>query len=467
MWPSACQRSRSTRCIAMRERLCLAPVLFIVWLTLSVAAEEVLHRHQDDRPRVNTQKAQTNGILRYDSKRLILYTDIEPEQARTVVTLVDQVYSTWEYQLGQFPEARDKSEFQITGYLMKDPNKFLTAGLLRKNPSTILHGQNKGYEFWMHEQEWDYYRAHLLLHEATHCVTQCREDDDDQRPLWFLEGMAEYFGTHQLVDTNQPGVKTLRFGVIPASAEDAHGFGRIEMIRAECEAGRALAADDVLLLGQKEFSESRSTPYAWSWALCTFLATHPATAVEYRSVCQQWDTAQFTRAFLTFWTRHKTVIDSDWELFRESLCYGFDLPRGATTRKESVRLEPLATRELKLLADHGWQSTGVLVREGQTFQVSATGRVTLRMSTKPWESEPAGISIRYSEGQPIGRLLAAVQRSTPAQTGPVRHWQFFDIAAGATVKFADAGTLYLRVNDRWNELTDNSGEYRVQLTARD
>ncbi len=440
--------------------------ILLVLLGLPIAAEETMRRHIDNRRPVNTKKAETNGIQRYDSKRLILFTDIDPVKARELVKLVDQVYLAWELQFGQLPEARDKSEFQITGYLMQDPDKFLKAGLLRRNPASIVHGQNDGYEFWMHDQEWDYYREHLLLHEATHCVTQCPEGaGQDIRPLWFIEGMAEYFGTHQLVETGTPVKKTLRFGVIPLSAEAAHGFGRIEMIRAECEAGRALSAADVLELGAQEFSESRSTPYAWSWALCTFLATHPATAEEYRTVCRQWDTNQFQRTFHQFWTRHKTVIDSDWELFRESLCYGFDLPRGATTRGTATPLVAGADRETKILADHGWQTTGLTVRAGQSLQISATGRVTLKQTTQPWVSEPAGISIRYSEGRPLGRLLAAVQRSTPAPAGPVRHWEFFDIAAGATLQVANAGTLYLRVNDRWNELADNSGGYQVRVTA--
>ncbi len=452
----------------MRTNLnsCVA-ILLLLW-GLPAPAEESMHRHQDNRHPVNTKKAETNGIQRYDSERLILFTDIDPAQARELVKIVDQVYPAWELQFGQLPEARDKSQFQITGYLMKAPDKFLKAGLLRRNPASIVHGQNDGYEFWMHDQEWDYYREHLLLHEATHCVTQCPEDADQEiRPLWFIEGMAEYFGTHQLIESGKPGETQLRFGVMPASAETAHGFGRVEMIRIECEAGRALSADQVLLLGPKEFSESRSTPYAWSWALCTFLATHPTTAVDYRGVCQQWDTNQFKRAFHQFWTKHRMVIESDWELFRESLCYGFDLPRGATIRGETTPLDVGTHLGTKILADRGWQSTGLSVRAGQTIQFGATGRVTLRKTTQPWESEPAGISIRYSEARPIGRLLAAVQRTTPAQTGSVRHWEFFEVAAGASVKSSHDGTLYLRVNDRWNELADNTGEYRVTITGLD
>jgi hypothetical protein len=451
----------------MRMRLGFRMAILLL-LVMPAAAEETMHRHIDNRRPVNTQKAETNGIQRYESKRLILLTDIDPAKARELVKLVDQVYPAWELQFGQLPEARDKSPFQITGYLMKDTDKFQKAGLLRRNPASIVHGQSDGYEFWMYDQEWDYYREHLLLHEATHCVTQCPEDANQEiRPLWFIEGMAEYFGAHQLVETGTPVKKTLKFGVIPPRPEVAHGFGRIEMIRMECEAGRALSAADVLELGVKEFSESRSTPYAWSWALCTFLATHPATSAEYRTVCQQWDTTQFNRTFNQFWTRHRSVIDSDWELFRESLCYGFDLPRGATSRGEATPLVTGASREVKLHADQGWQGTGITVQAGQSVQISATGRVILKQTPQPWESEPTGISIRYSEGRPIGRLLAAVQRSTPAKTGPIRHWEFFNIAAGTTLNISDAGTLYLRVNDRWNELADNTGEYRVQISARD
>ncbi len=432
------------------------------------AQERPLLRHMDNRAPVNVQAAEKHGIRGYPSKRLLLYTDIEPEKARELVKLVDQVYATWEFQFGPLPEARDKSEFQITGYLMKDPAKFEKANLHHKhlNLANIIHGQNDGYAFWMQEQEWDYYREHLLLHEATHCVTQCREEEgDERRPLWFIEGMAEYFGTHELTGEGPPPENRLRFGIIPASAEAAHGFGRIELIRAECEAGRTLSAADVQKLGAKEFSESRTTPYAWSWALCHFLATHPTTSADYRSVCHQWESAEFHRELMKFWSKHKLVIESDWEVFRQSLCYGFDLSRGATVRGEVNPLEQGATREVRVEAARGWQSTGIAVTAGQRIKIIATGRVVLAQTTKPWESEPQGISIRYSEGKPIGRLLGAVQRVTLAEAGPIRQWEFFDIGPEGTQTMPAPGTLYLRVNDRWNELADNTGDYRVTVSA--
>jgi len=451
----------------MRDMLHIVTALLIALGTSSLTAQGQLLRRPDTRTPVDVPAAESNGIHRYSSKRLILYTDIESEQARELVKLVDQVDSAWELQFGKLPEARDKSEFQITGYLMRDPTKFQKSNLLRRKLSPIIHGQSDGYEFWMHDQEAEYYRAHLLLHEATHCVTQCREPDDDQKPIWFLEGMAEYFGSHQRSDAAAPQEKSLRFGVIPTSESVSHGFGRIEMIRAECQAGRALSAKDVLALGTEEFAESRTTPYAWSWALCTFLATHPETASDFRNVCHQWETAQFSKSFQEFWDTHQSVIAADWEIFRESLCYGFDLSRGATVRDQQALLAQGNTRKVTVQADHGWQSTGIRVLQGQSIRITATGRVTLAQTNKPWVSEPQGISVRYSEGKPMGRLLGAIQREQPAEAGAIRHWEFMDIGPGAEWKIPETGVLFLRVNDRWNELADNSGEYHVTVTNQD
>jgi hypothetical protein len=105
------------------------------------------------------------------------------------------------------------------------------------------------------------------------------------------------------------------------------------------------------------------------------------------------------------------------------------------------------------------------VTAGQSIQITGKGRVTLAQTTKPWISEPNGISIRYADGQPIGRLLAAVERAAPAEQGANRHWVFQEIGPQAMWMIPESGVLFLRVNDRWNELSDNSGEYQVTVTS--
>lgn len=425
-------------------------VLLLLLITLTTPSFAQTLRRHDDRPTIDLQKAQAAGIERYTSRRLILFTDIEPDKARKLVTLIDQVYVTWEQQLGALPAARDKKQFQVTGYVMRDEAKFEHAGLVRPNLK-ILHGQHAGYEFWMKDSDYDYYREHLLLHEASHCVMQCL--DDGLKPVWYLEGMAEFFGAHEATPTG------LRFGILPASRQASPGFGRIELIREECVAGRALSAAEIIKLGPVEFSESRTTPYAWSWAFCTFLARHPRFSADFRTLCQVWETEPFQKAFEAFWNTHEQLISSEWEIYRDSLCYGWDLERGASVLE-------VPKGKLQIDAARGWQNTGLQVTSGQKLTITATGRVVLARAIKPWESEPQGISIRYSEGRAIGRLLGAVRREEPAPEGTTRHWEFFDIGPSATIEPVSAGTLYLRVNDRWNELGDNSGQYEVQVAPQ-
>jgi hypothetical protein len=433
-------------------------VLIAFFFGIPLLAQPPLRRH-DDRPAIDLQKAQAAGISRYASKRLILLTDIESDKARQLVTLVDQVYPTWEQQLGPVPPARDKSDFQITGFLMRDEAKFERAGLVRKNLK-IVHGQHSGYEFWMKDADYDYYREHLLLHEASHCVMQSL--DDGLKPIWYLEGMAEFFGSHGQTPNG------LRFGIVPASRQVSPGFGRIEMIRTECAEGRALGAADVVKLGSEEFSASRSTPYAWSWAFCTFLSRHPRFAADFQQVCQVWETERFPPAFDAFWKRQEQAISAEWEIFRDSLCYGWDIERGASVIDAPPQgpLDSGQMHSFSVQADRGWQNTGLKVIAGQTLEMTATGRVVLAKTTRPWESEAQGISIRYSEGRPIGRLQGAILRDEPLSDGVVRHWEFIDLGPTATVQPKSAGQLYLRVNDRWNELGDNSGHYEVRISAK-
>ena len=265
--------------------------------------------------------------------------------------------------------------------------------------------------------------------------------------------MAEFFGSHEKHEGGR------RFGVIPAARQSALGFGRIEMIRTECAEGRALSAAEVIQLGVDEFSESRTTPYAWSWAFCTFLSRHPRFAAEFQRVCQTWETETFPAVFDAFWKKHQLDIVAEWEIFRDSLCYGWDLERGASV------FEASPVGPLKVQADRGWQNTGLKVSAGQTLEITATGRVVLAKNTKPWESEPQGISLRYSEGRPIGRLMGAVLRVEPEKDG-AGHWEYFDVGPAATIETKLAGRLFLRVNDRWNELADNSGAYEVKISFK-
>ena len=98
---------------------------------------------------------------------------------------------------GKLPPARDGAEYRVTGYLMRDREAFIDAGLMKESTLLSYHGRQIGAEFWLNDQSWDYYRRHLLLHEATHAFMRHLPGEAIDLPFWYLEGMAEMLSTHR------------------------------------------------------------------------------------------------------------------------------------------------------------------------------------------------------------------------------------------------------------------------------
>jgi hypothetical protein len=413
-------------------------------------------RRADDRPDIDNARLAEVGILRFVSDRLVLYTDIDPEVARQLPPLIDAVYLQWIAYFGELPPAEDGSEFMLTGYLMRDRGLFQELGLLPEDLVEFQHGRHRGYQFWMNEQQYDYYRRHLLIHEATHCFMTIVPQRTPP-PLFYLEGMAELFGTHTLLETGE-----LRTGVMPASAEAAVGFGRIEMLRDAVRNGAGRTIAQVLEIDAQDFTESQSIPYAWSWALCWFLDSHPRYRERFRELAAIPDGDEFRRAMLDLFVDDRREMEAEWEVFVVGLEYGFDLERSAIDFVQGVPLAEGEPARIDLPADRGWESTGVLVEAGADYRVTCAGTVSLANSPQPWVSEPEGVTIRYAAGRPIGRVLAAIDSETSLAGGAQGHLtQSLDVGRSAVIHAEVDGTLYLRVNDYWSELADNVGSYGV------
>ncbi|MCA9097892.1 MAG: hypothetical protein KDA36_05885, partial [Planctomycetaceae bacterium] len=98
-----------------------------------------------------------------------------------------------------------------------------------------------------------------------------------------------------------------------------------------------------------------------------------------------------------------------------------------------------------------------------TYSLKVTGEVNLSKDSPDWTSTSRGISIRYSSGEPLGRLLARIlitDSDGGKQFGPV-----IPLGDLKTWKPGQSGELFLRINDRYAELEDNSGAYKATLAA--
>ena len=413
-------------------------------------------RPNDDRPQHDDNRLASFGVRRFESKRLVLYTDIPAATAQGLVGVVDLIYPAWIEYFGKLAPARDGSEFQITGYIMTDREKFKRLGLIPNDLRPFINGRHRRYEFWMFDQESDYYRRHLILHEATHCFMTILEHESNVPDVWYLEGMAELFATHEFDDAGNA-----RFRIMPQDKADFPGLGRIRIVQEAVAENRAFNLNRVLSMRATEFL--RNEPYGWSWAICQFFDKHPRYRDRFRELGRFTSRRAFQEAFRERFQNDLPAIDTEWRLFVRSLDDGYDVARSAIDFRAGRTVSSAIPATCKIAADRGWQSSGAMLEKGRTYTLSANGRVSLADVPKPWVSEPQGITFRYFGAQPIGRVIACIHANDA--TGVESMATSIPIGRYAKFTAPNTGTLYLRVNDAWNSLANNKGEYTVSVST--
>ncbi len=421
-------------------------------------SKQKIYRPADDRPKRDRAALAELGIKRYASKHLELYTDIDPEIAKHLPGLVDQLYVALEKYFGPLPPDREGRVFQMTGYIMADRRLFRETGLLPEDLPAFNHGRHRGAEFWMNNQKYEYYLRHLMLHEATHCFMTITRQNQLLPPVWYMEGMAELFGTHSVADDG-----TATFRTMPDDKKAYAGLGRITLVQTAVKEGRFHSLDQVFALTVNEFLSDEA--YAWSWALCKFLDTHPRYRDEFRKLGDAPSRDNFLDRFQEAFRDDANNMRTEWALYAHHLEDGYEIESAAIAFKAGQSLSAVnAEKTVTLKADRGWQSSEVAVEEGKKYAVAAAGRFTLAQEPKPWISEPDGISFRYFGGRPLGQLIGCIRTETPASIPSAKSMrQIIPLGANQTFTAPQSGTLYLRLNDAWNQLSDNTGTATVRI----
>jgi hypothetical protein len=420
--------------------------------TPQIAQVASTYRKSDDRPVHDTQRLRAAGIRKYESKHCVIYTDIDEEIARSLPPFVDALHVALTDYFGELPPNREGTQYQVTGYIMKDQQLYRKLGLLPKDLPQFEHGRHAGYEFWMNDQDFDYYRRHLMLHEATHCFMTCATERTNAPPAWYMEGMAEWFATHRVIDDK------IAVAVMQDNTHDFGGFGRVRVVRNAVAAGKTIPFDRLLALMPGEFLDTEH--YAQSWVTCQFLNRHPVYRNRFRELGQLRTYEPFIIGMTTAFAPDHEQLRSELDLLLRELQIGHDFER--TAIRFSPTESPRGAKTVSITADRGWQSSGVLVVPDSSYSIAATGQVVLAKQPKPWNSQPQGITIRYCEGQPIGQLQAIILNQSSNRFGNV-----IPIGQSATIEVKTTGTLFLRVNDYAAELADNSGSYSVTIQSTD
>lgn len=422
----------------------------------------------------NKASAKSN-LRRIEGKHLVLFTDM-PSSPRIdeLPEIFDAAVPLWCEFFRVDPSLT--SQWKMIGVLVKNDQKFAKTELLASAPK-LRHGYSVGHLLWLREQKSDYYRRHLLLHEGVHGFMNhffgtCGPD-------WFMEGLAEYLGTHRW--DHRTG--TLEIGYYPKDVAEVMHWERIRLVREKLDLRQGRSLNSVLT--RMKFSEDDDTyTYAWSWAAAAFLNRHPLYKDVLRESVSGVRHRTLTRDVLAKLEKLRPDggYEYDWLDFLANLQYDYDFQRtpiAPTSRVESNGKTRLRApfEECGVEADRGWCNSGIFLEQGKTYRFQAQGRVQLAQESQArnggeiWWSEPNGVTIRYHHGKPLGVLLGTVI----PERFPKEKDEFFDaknplfepvsIGMGTSWKCTASGTLYFRVNDSASELADNQGHYTVRVSV--
>ncbi len=402
------------------------------------------------RMQIDEARVRAAGIRRLAGKRLVLYTDMPASPA------VEELPETFDRAFPQWCEYFDTdpgkhTDWQMTGFLMRDKARFQQTGLLPRELPPFQHGFSRNFELWLYEQPTDYYRRHLLLHEGTHGFMNTTLGGCG--PPWYMEGIAELLATHHW----EAGRLALNY--VPVSRDDARGWGRVRMIKDALKDGRAMELGDVLKFSPQAHLENE--PYAWCWAAALLLDRHPGYRQRFRQLQRHVLAPDFNRRFIRALGDDGPQLGEQWRLMIANLEYGYDVKRTAVDFTPGAPLPPEGT-VVAVAADRGWQNSGARLQAGAAYRLRAAGRYQVGDRPQTWWSEPGGVSLRYYQGRPLGMLLAAVRPDRPAP-GSTPLLNATAVGLGTRLVPSQTGTLYLKINDSAGELGDNVGELKMQV----
>lgn len=390
------------------------------------------------------------GIRRLAGKHLTLYTDLPQSPAVDELPVVfDQAFAQW---CDYFHiEAADHDDWHITGFLIKNKKLFQRLNLMPAGETPFLHGYSQGDRLWIYEQPSDYYRRHLLLHEGTHSFMNMLLGGSG--PPWYMEGVAELLGTHSWKDGK------LELNYFPATQLEAPMWNRPKIVADAVAAGRERSFQQILEYGPTAHLENE--PYGWCWTAAVLLDHHPRYRERFRQLYKNTRRPDFNQTFKQLIGNDWPDMTAQWQAFVAGLEFGHDVARTTIRLQPSEPLPPDG-KTVRIRADRGWQNSGIQLKAGQKYKLTAAGRYQLADNPKIWWSEPGGVTIRYYRGRPLGTLLGVVYYGQIENApNPFRHP--FTIGLGTTITPRENGVLLLKINDSPAELGDNAGQLDIQV----
>ncbi len=301
---------------------------------------------------------------------------------------------------------------------------------------------------------------HAEQHEVVHAF--CCNCFGETGPDWFKEGIAETLalspGRHSGVCCPPLRLIAIKAKAIPSPFAIArnHRFMKATseslqtMLTDHGQATHAISLDKWTSQNDADLAGAQLS-YDWSWALCHLLVHHSAYRERFQLLGNGYLTGQeadFERMF----SPRRRQLEFEFAQFVKNVEQGYrvDLCEWDWDR-QATELEPKAGICRRVVANRGYQATGLRVRRDRRYSYQSHGTWTADPSRSPTDAD--------GDEDGHGRLVAVVMNDYELS-------EPFHLGVKGSFVAPDKGQLYVRCQDDWGQLADNEGEVTITLRRR-
>ncbi len=264
----------------------------------------------------------------------------------------------------------------------------------------------------------------IVQHEAVHAF--CMMAFGATGPTWYSEGMAE-MGKYW-----RP--KDVSVNIDPVVIDYLTSTPSKSMVE---------------IVNEEQITGDSWQAYAWRWALCHMLANNSNYASRFKKLGISMMKGQTVDSFYDAFGEVENELAFEYDQFLKNMSNGYRVGLCKWDWKtRPSKLSSKATSKNGVMARKGWQATKIQVVEGQSYDFAAKG--TWQLSEEGDSVSADGAEDGSGHGRLIGAIFNAYELSEP-----------FDLGKKGRFVAPTDGQLYLRTDDRWNEIADNSGQLTV------
>ncbi|WP_206028523.1 tetratricopeptide repeat protein [Thalassoroseus pseudoceratinae] len=382
---------------------------------------------------VGPVSAQTANVQMYQSRNFRMYTDLAAADARdllsrleTMLGLISAYWGQPNKQVIEMYVAEDITRWPAQVLAQMDPDGIqqirsgagVTASVSR---ISAISRQTKSKVYAVADHG-------TPQHEAVHAY--CHQTFGTSGPLWYSEGMAE-MGQYWKKDDASVNCSEIVLRYLKQSEPKSL---------------------NEIVNPQTEFTGDSWQNYAWRWALCHLLANNTNYAARFRPLglgLLMKKNVSFEQVYgsmsdeIVF--EYLEMLKSMETGYRADLCsWDWTAKFVSPTRSRTLRSE--------IEAGRGWQATKARLTKDTEYNYSAGGF---------WKTSKEGVPVSAAgdednRGRLIGVLFDDYKLSEP-----------FELDTYGTFTAEADGQLFVRCQDEWGQLADNSGEIDFLIKEND